>query len=296
MPESMIPQDDSWIQEMDADNFLAILDVLMDIEQELNIASDDIEIPLLRTIVRFSQLLPTDAINMRDRYCELRWKAVGFIKKIGVVKDSSLIQGLHRWQSWLAIRMDGSNVARLKHLLPLMQEDYKRRLMRPKPSVVPTPADADDALQKVRLVLTRFHHVATRMRQRHDGRPTLDLADEYDIHDLLHALLVVFFDDVRLEEWTPSYAGKSSRGDFFLKPEGIVIEVKKTRPRLGEKEIGDQLIIDAERYRQMAGCKALLCFVYDPEDRISNPGGFQSDLSRTDEGFLVEVLVVPKRY
>jgi hypothetical protein len=35
------------------------------------------------------------------------------------------------------------------------------------------------------------------------------LKDEYDVQDLLYALLRIFFDDVRPEEWTPSFAGKS---------------------------------------------------------------------------------------
>lgn len=45
----------------------------------------------------------------------------------------------------------------------------------------------------------------------------LFLEDEYDVQDLPHALLLLYFDDVRAEEWTPSYAGKSARMDFLLK-------------------------------------------------------------------------------
>lgn len=68
------------------------------------------------------------------------------------------------------------------------------------------------------------------------------------IKDLLHALLLLYFDDVRAEEWTPSYAGKFSRMDFLLKNERVVIEVKKTRQGLADKELGEQLIIDVDRY------------------------------------------------
>ncbi len=56
---------------------------------------------------------------------------------------------------------------------------------------------------------------------------------------LLHALLLLYFDDIRAEAWTPSYAGKSARMDFLLKNEGVVIEVKKTRLGLTDKELGD---------------------------------------------------------
>jgi hypothetical protein len=66
-------------------------------------------------------------------------------------------------------------------------------------------------------VLNRFHLVARQLRQRYGGRPTLDVADEYDAQNLLHSLLTLYFDDIRAEEWTPSYAGSSSRMDFLLK-------------------------------------------------------------------------------
>jgi hypothetical protein len=138
--------------------------------------------------------------------------------------------------------------------------------------------------------------VVIQLRERHGGRSTLDINDEYDLQDLLHALLCLQFDDVRPEEWTPSYAGKGARVDFLLKPEQIVIEVKKTRQGLAVKEIGDQLIVDIARYSQLPDCKTLLCMVYDPENRIANPGGLQADLSGSKEGIQVEVIIVPKRY
>jgi REase_DpnII-MboI len=52
------------------------------------------------------------------------------------------------------------------------------------------------------------------------------MKDEYDVQDSLHALLKLHFDDVRREEWTPSYAGSQSRMDFLLKREKIVVETK----------------------------------------------------------------------
>jgi len=163
-------------------------------------------------------------------------------------------------------------------------------------AAIASPTNQRDPLEEVRRLLLRFHSVVIQLRQRHEQRATLDVADEYDIQDLLHALLLLYFDDVRPEEWTPSYAGKASRVDFLLKPESLVIEVKKTRPGLGAKEIGDQLILDIERYSKLSSCKVLVCMVYDPENRILNPGGLESDLSGTRNGMKVEVIVVPKRY
>lgn len=140
----------------------------------------------------------------------------------------------------------------------------------------------------------RFHLASRQLRQRHDSRPTLEVDDEYDVQDLLHALLHLHFTDIRPEEWTPSYAGSSSRMDFLLKQEKLVIEVKKTRKGLGAKEVGEQLIVDIERYQAHPDCKALICFVYDPEGRIANPCGLENDLNGDKSGINVRVIIAPK--
>ena len=67
--------------------------------------------------------------------------------------------------------------------------------------------------------------------------------------------------------------------DFLLKNEKTVVEVKKTREGLKDKDIGDQLLIDVARYKTHPDCQTLVCFVYDPEGHISNPIGLESDLA-----------------
>jgi hypothetical protein len=118
------------------------------------------------------------------------------------------------------------------------------------------------------------------LRNRREERPTLDVNDEYDVQDLVHVLLRLYFDDVHPEEWVPSYAGSASRTDFLLPAVDNVIEVKKTRQGLNAKVIGERLIIDIARYKQHPQCRRLICFVYDPEGRITNPAGIESDLNR----------------
>jgi hypothetical protein len=113
------------------------------------------------------------------------------------------------------------------------------------------------------------------------------------VQDLLHALLLIDFDDIRPEEWTPSYAGSSSRMDFLLKNEQIVIEAKKTRKGLGAKEVGEQLIVDIQKYQAHPDCKTLICFVYDPEGRIPNPKGIENDLNCTEDDLTVKVIITP---
>lgn len=151
-------------------------------------------------------------------------------------------------------------------------------------------------LSKIEHLCKKFHVVARQLRDRYKNRTTLDVSDEYDVQDLLHALLKIDFEDVRKEEWTPSYAGSSSRMDFLIKNEKIVIETKKMRSGLGVKELGDQLIIDIERYQKHPDCKTLVCFVYDPEGKIGNPEGIEKDLSRSKGDFTVKVFIMPKGY
>lgn len=143
-------------------------------------------------------------------------------------------------------------------------------------------------------LFNRFHRVSRQLRKRHDSRETLDIEDEYDVQDLIHSLLCIYFDDIRPEEWTPSYAGGCSRQDFLLKDEQIVIEIKKTRKGLQDKQIGEQLIIDIERYKTHQDCKTLLCFVYDPEERLTNPKGLENDLTKKEKNLNVITVIRPR--
>ena len=157
------------------------------------------------------------------------------------------------------------------------------------------PKDLEiDYISLLTKVFERFHIVARQLRRRHDGRATLIISDEYDVQDLLHAMLRLHFDDVRPEEWTPSYAGAANRMDFLLKDEEIAIEIKMTRPGLRDKELGEQLIIDIAKYHGHPNCKCLYCFVYDPEGIIRNPRGMEKDLEELGKGFPVKVLIRPE--
>ena len=150
--------------------------------------------------------------------------------------------------------------------------------------------------------LDRLTHLANRLptvarqilkRRNEDGkpRPTLEIGDEYDVQDLLHAVLRIDFDDIRPEEWCPSYAGASKRTDFLLKSESIVVEIKKTRDALKDRAVGEQLIIDIANYRTHNDCKHLFCLVWDTDHLIQNPDGLASDLQNANKGFVTVKIV-----
>ncbi|MFZ0372213.1 MAG: hypothetical protein WBE25_07650 [Xanthobacteraceae bacterium] len=140
----------------------------------------------------------------------------------------------------------------------------------------------------------RLHTVVRQLRERREGRPTLDVNDEYDVQALFHALLAIYFDDIRKEEWAPTYAGGASRMDFLLPEIEAVVEIKMTRPSLSTRQLGDQLIVDIAKYQKHPTCRTLYCVVYDPEGRISNPRGVENDLKRDSDAITVRIMIVPK--
>jgi hypothetical protein len=79
------------------------------------------------------------------------------------------------------------------------------------PEAGPIEAMPLGPISRIERICRRFHLTARQLRSRHSKRPTLDVEDEYDVQNLMHALLRIDFNDIRAEEWCPSYAGKNAR-------------------------------------------------------------------------------------
>ena len=159
---------------------------------------------------------------------------------------------------------------------------------------VAKPASVEEVLQ---VLVKGLPRAIDPLQYRRKGANCLTFLSEYDIQDLLHALLRPWISDVRPEEHTPSYAGSSTRMDFLLASYSLVIETKLVRDRQHAAKIGDELIIDIDHYRAHPGCKTLWCVIYDPNRYIRNVGGLVQDLegeSKNDKGTVVtKVFVLP---
>jgi hypothetical protein len=151
-----------------------------------------------------------------------------------------------------------------------------------------------DAVGLLRKIGNRFHAVARQLRLRHEGRPTIEVEDEFDAQDVVHALLCLEFDEIRRETWQPGYAGGASHTYFVAPRDRILIEVKKTRQGVGAREIAGQLEHDALYYWTHPDCQTLFCFVYDPEARVGDPYGLEKTLTKQVDGQRVEVFISPK--
>lgn len=174
----------------------------------------------------------------------------------------------------------------------------------PVPSPSPTPASAtvvksrelpvSDPVDALRKVCLRFHAVARQLRLRKDYRTTLEVEDDYDLQDLLCALLKLEFDEVGADEWTPPYAGGSTRTTLLLNQDRLAVIAKKTRSGLTTKELAEQIAADTAHYDSHKPCAHLFCFIYDPEGRIGSPTRLETDLTSVSDSFTVDVLVAPK--
>ena len=155
------------------------------------------------------------------------------------------------------------------------------------------PSQQTEPFHIVELLCKRFPTFVRQLATRGRKRQPMLVSDEYDVQYLLLALLRLHFDDVRPEEWTPSYAGGSARMDFLLKQEQIVVETKMSRNNLRHREVGDELLIDIQRYATHPDCRTLACFIYDPGHFIDNPRGLERDLSGDRERIKVAVWISP---
>lgn len=150
-------------------------------------------------------------------------------------------------------------------------------------------------IENLKNILKKFNSFYHLLNQRHNGRAGFVINDEYDVQDLLHSILTLFFIDVHRESGVPYNAGSNSRIDFLIRDENIGIEVKMTRKGLKDKELGEQIIIDMHRYSSHQNCKDVLFFIYDPQYFIVNVDGLRNDIKKENSKIASHLVIVPER-
>jgi hypothetical protein len=130
------------------------------------------------------------------------------------------------------------------------------------------------------------------LAHRRAGATPLTFLAEHDVQDLLHAMLRPWVADIRPEEFTPSYAGTSTRMDFLLPAHRLVLELKFVRDRTHGRKVGDELIVDIEHYRRHPECDALWCVIYHAMVMPHSTVDLEGTRSMADGKVEVRVLVV----
>lgn len=143
-------------------------------------------------------------------------------------------------------------------------------------------------------ILTHFDKYVNRLQNRRNNKPLYEFKDEADVQDSLHAVLSLFYSDIRAEDHVSEFAGGTSRVDFFLPEIQSVIEVKYARKSLKDNELGKQLLVDIGRYGQNRECKILFLFIFDPFKVLRNSAGLISDLEKkSTSDMAIKVIVSP---
>lgn len=118
------------LEKLTAENFLALHDVTQDIQEELEMTpANQVTIPIKREIIRHQLLYPAHSANMMDRYCDLRMKAIRYLKEHGHISEYEL----HRdnWDSIITVTVDRLDFTRfykrLVEIYPKKVSSEKKR-------------------------------------------------------------------------------------------------------------------------------------------------------------------------
>jgi hypothetical protein len=216
---------------------------------------------------------------------EMRTRASAAIERYAPTDSAYALQAYEVNES---SKMDGWIVARLAGILRAIRADIASGAL-----TVTTTATSAPRLAELVAMLRRFRRFARHLERRSRGKTGITIQDEYDVQDLVRAILSLHTDDVRKEEATGSSMGAGARIDFLLKRERIAVEVKRTRATLDAGQLGDELSADILRYPESGSADVLICFIYDAADIIDSPEGFEDDLAAqsTDRLRVVGVVV-----
>jgi hypothetical protein len=142
-----------WIRDLTEENFLAVYDVALDIHADLQLGQKP-RIPMVPSIVRFPMLMPMNGANMRDRYGNLRWKAMDFLKRKEFIKKIDILQGGHRWETRAEIEVDNNL---FQKLFTFLEEEYHQRMHQEGPA--PETHSGDTPVTNIRPASTEFEKV-----------------------------------------------------------------------------------------------------------------------------------------
>ena len=125
-----------------------------------------------------------------------------------------------------------------------------------------------EPLSRLERLLRRLPRLARELGRRQ--RAPLVVRDDRDLDDLLRALLVIEFDDVRPQARTPRYES-GNRTMYYLGEESIAVVGHLMRVGMDEIEVARRFAEEVAELRRRAECDALVQLVYDPERRLPNP-------------------------
>ena len=143
-------------------------------------------------------------------------------------------------------------------------------------------------------VLKTFPDVVSRLKYRRKNKVPLDVNDEYDVQDILYAMLKGPFSTLQYEDSMPKDGITSARADFVIHDLNTYIEAKYISKKGREKGIQDECMLDIRKYGIQEDCYKMIFFIYDPNKCIDNQFAFRASLEkdRVIKGKEIEVIIL----
>lgn len=126
-------------------------------------------------------------------------------------------------------------------------------------------------------------------------KTVIKIEDEYDVQDLLYVSFKSVFPTMKYENPLAKFGGKSTRLDFVLMEEGIIIEVKQIKEsEKNDSKFTDQLKIDIESYHLLDYLTDLIFYIYAPNaiQDIDNFEELQGERNVKGKIFNVKIIIV----
>lgn len=121
-------------------------------------------------------------------------------------------------------------------------------------------------IQLILLLCSRLNHSAKILNRRRAGKQPFEITDEYDVQDLLQAILRAYFKYSISEEPISKLSGSSSRADFAIQDLGVIIEAKYVHGPNEQDRINKQFAEDVQSYSQWPYLEHFFYVVYGADD------------------------------
>jgi hypothetical protein len=151
------------------------------------------------------------------------------------------------------------------------------------------------------MIMRRFHVAAKYLSNRsRDNKKSLGyrIDDEYDVQDLLYAILKPVIHDLEREDPVPKIAGDSGRVDLCSPSCGMVIEIKYAKSPGRASALSSECRERIVLYSNWPHLRHLNFFIYDPGSNLSDPDNFIQGLTSPvtkfgDNEFSVATIISP---
>lgn len=251
------------------------------------------------------QFQPTELVTYvesckaNDQFQAALESGLSYATAVEMISDNTIRERVLSYEAFLIGLGDPEELDRKGCFASFLPEDIESLVCGHKPDRyerLPKSGDSKPTYALALKICRTLPIVISYLSNRKHNRPPYQVENEYDVQDLLYACLRPAFSDLKVEEWTPKLARKSSRIDLAVPALGLLVEVKMIRDRDHGRSVVDELKIDFESYHSYINCRRLLCVIYDPSHHIQDPEQVSRELSglRTKDShtFNVEVRIV----